>query len=112
MVKFEVSRAYVDVVRAVSDAGIAVMAHIGIRPQYIGKFGRFKAEGTTAEMGYELMSLADAMVEAGASALLIEGTAAEVAAHVTERSGGAGDQLRIRDRTAMARCSLPPISLG
>lgn len=86
MVKFEVSRAYVDVVKAVSDSGIAVMAHIGMRPQYIGKFGKFKAEGTTAEMGYELMSLAEAMVEAGASALLLEGTAAEVAAHITHRA--------------------------
>jgi len=85
MVKFEVSRAYVNVIKAVSDAGIAVMAHIGIRPQYIGKSGRFKAEGVVAEMGYELISLADAMVEAGASALLIEGAAAEVTAHVTRR---------------------------
>lgn len=85
MVKFEVSRAYTDVIKAVSDTGIAVMAHIGIRPQFIGRMGKFKAEGTTAEMAYELVLLADRMVEAGASALLIEGTAAEVAAQVTER---------------------------
>lgn len=85
MVKIEVTRAYVDVVKAVSDSGIAVMAHIGIRPQFIGKIGRFKAEGTTAEMAYELMVLAHALVDAGASALLIEGTAAEVAGQVSER---------------------------
>lgn len=85
MVKFEITRAYVDVIKAVSDAGIAVMAHIGIRPQFIGKMGEFKAEGTTAEMAYELITLAESLMEAGASALLIEGTAAEVAGRVTQR---------------------------
>ena len=48
MVKIEANRAHLDVIKAVSDAGIAVMAHIGIRPQGISKTGRFKAQGTTA----------------------------------------------------------------
>jgi len=87
MVKIEATSAYLDVIKAVSDAGIAVMAHIGIRPQSIGKVGRFKAEATTAEMAAELISLADQMVVSGASALLIEGTAAEVAQIITKRHG-------------------------
>ena len=87
LVKIEVTSSYESVVRAVSDAGISVMAHIGIRPQRILKAGRLKAEGTTAEMGNELIELADRMVEAGAGSLLIEGTAAEVAALITERVG-------------------------
>ncbi len=85
MVKIEAGSAYLDVIKAVSDAGIAVMAHIGIRPQNIGKVGRFKAEATTAEMALELINLADKMVYNGASALLIEGTAAEVAGIITDR---------------------------
>ena len=85
MVKIEVTEAHVPVVRAVSQAGIAVMAHIGIRPQNIGLIGRFKADGTTAPMGMELIHLADRLVEAGARALLIEGTATEVAQMITER---------------------------
>ena len=85
MVKIEATSPYLDVIKAVSDAGIAVMAHIGIRPQSINKFGRFKAEATTAEMAAELISLADQMVNSGASALLIEGTAAEVAEIITKR---------------------------
>lgn len=87
MVKIEATSAYLDVIKAVSDAGIAVMAHIGIRPQSIGKVGRFKAEATTAEMAAELISLSDQMVVSGASALLIEGTAAEVAQIITKRHG-------------------------
>jgi 3-methyl-2-oxobutanoate hydroxymethyltransferase len=86
MIKIEASGTYLDVVRAVSDAGMAVMAHIGIRPQSIGKVGRFKAEATTAEVGMELISLAEQMVKSGAVSLLIEGASAEVAQIITERN--------------------------
>ena len=85
MIKIEASGAYLDVIKAVSDAGMAVMAHIGIRPQSISKIGRFKAEATTAEMALELISLAEQMVYAGAGSLLLEGTAAEVAEIITKR---------------------------
>ncbi len=86
MVKIEATGAYLDVIKAVSDAGIAVMAHIGIRPQSISKVGRFKAEATTAEMAAELISLAEQMVANGAGSLLIEGAAEEVAEIITKRS--------------------------
>jgi 3-methyl-2-oxobutanoate hydroxymethyltransferase len=85
MVKIEANGAYLNVIKAVSDAGIAVMAHIGIRPQSIGKIGRFKAEATTAEIAAELVSLAEQMVDSGAASLLIEGTAAEVTEIITKR---------------------------
>ena len=85
MVKIEAASAYLDVIKAASDAGIAVMAHIGIRPQTISRIGRFRAEATTAEVAAELISLAEQMIEAGASALLLEGTAAEVAEIITSR---------------------------
>lgn len=85
MIKVEISEAYLDVVKAISDAGMAVMAHIGIRPQTIGKLGRLRAEGTTAAVAISLAELADRAVEAGAAALLVEGTAAEAAAMITRR---------------------------
>lgn len=85
MVKIEATGAHLGVVKAVSNAGIAVMAHIGIRPQSITRTGRLKAEATTAEMATELISLAEQMVNNGAGMLLIEGTAAEVAQIITER---------------------------
>jgi 3-methyl-2-oxobutanoate hydroxymethyltransferase len=86
IIKIEASSAHLDVIRAVSDAGMSVMAHIGIRPQSITKLGRLKAEGTTAEVAYELIELSEAMVKAGANSLLLEGTAREVARIVTEQS--------------------------
>ena len=85
MIKIEASEPYLNVIKAVSDAGMAVMAHIGIRPQMVAKTGKLKAEGTTAEMAVELINLAEQMVRNGASFLLLEGTAAEVSKIITER---------------------------
>jgi 3-methyl-2-oxobutanoate hydroxymethyltransferase len=85
MVKIEVSQACLDVIKTVTDAGIAVMAHIGIRPQTVAKMGKLKAEGTTAEMALELMDLAQQAIHFGADALLLEGAAAEVADIITKQ---------------------------
>lgn len=86
IVKVEATAAHLDVIKAVSDAGMAVMAHIGIRPQQVTKLGRLKAEGTTADLALELVMLAEKMITAGASSLLLEGTAREVSAIVTQNS--------------------------
>ncbi len=86
IVKIEATAAHLDVIKAVSDAGMAVMAHIGIRPQRIAKLGKLKAEGTTAELALELIELSKKMVAAGASSLLLEGTAREVSKIVTEEN--------------------------
>jgi 3-methyl-2-oxobutanoate hydroxymethyltransferase len=85
IVKVEASAAQLDTVKALSDANIPVMAHIGLRPQTIAKAGKLKAEGTTAADAYELVLLADRMVAAGATTLLLEATCREVAAIITER---------------------------
>jgi 3-methyl-2-oxobutanoate hydroxymethyltransferase len=86
MVKIEATAAYLETIKAVSDAGIPVMAHIGILPQRVVAMGRYHAEATTAEAGMALIDLAQRMIATGASALLIEGTAAEVAQIITARS--------------------------
>ena len=86
LIKIEATAAHLDVIKAVSDAGMGVMAHIGIRPQSITKLGKLKAEGTTADLAFDLITLADAMVKAGASALLLEGTAREVGRIITQRT--------------------------
>jgi 3-methyl-2-oxobutanoate hydroxymethyltransferase len=84
IVKFEVTEKQLDIVEAVSDAGIAVMAHIGIRPQSIALTGRLKAEGTTSHDAAALLETAQKMQTAGAKMLLLEGVAREAAKEVTE----------------------------
>jgi 3-methyl-2-oxobutanoate hydroxymethyltransferase len=86
IIKIEVTVAHLDVIKAVNNAGMAVMAHIGIKPQSIGKSGKFRAEATTAEQAAGLIELAEEMVKAGACSLLLEGMSAEVAKVITEQS--------------------------
>ena len=81
IVKIETSADQFDEVKAVIDAGIPVMPHLGIRPQT----GRFKAEATTADAAAELIAIAERMYDAGASILLLEGTAREIAKIITQR---------------------------
>ena len=86
IVKIEATAADLAIIKTISDAGMAVMAHIGIRPQSVAQLGRLKAEGTTAETAVELITLARQMIDAGAKMLLLEGVATEVAKIITERS--------------------------
>jgi 3-methyl-2-oxobutanoate hydroxymethyltransferase len=81
IVKIEMVEANLDTIKAMVDAGIAVMPHIGIRPQT----GKYKAEGTTAEVGAELIRFAEELYNIGAQMLLIEGTAREVAKIISEK---------------------------
>lgn len=84
IVKMEIKRSHLDIVKAVSDADIPVMAHLGIRPQSI-QMGRLKVKGAVAEEAYELISLAQDAVRAGATMLLLEGTVRETAAIITRQ---------------------------
>lgn len=80
IVKIEAGKPYLPVIKAVSDAGIPVVAHIGIRPQMID----YSAKATNTQSAIELFALAEKMIENGASSLLLEGCAAEVAEKITE----------------------------
>ncbi len=89
IVKVEASAAQLPVVKALADAGIPVMAHIGIRPQSIAKASRLKAQARDTASAAALIDLADRMLDAGADMLLLEGVAREAAAVITERSPAA-----------------------
>lgn len=86
VIKIEANGSQLGVIKAVSDAGMSVMAHIGIRPQTISKLGRLRAEGIDAQMAAELISLSEQMINSGAGSLLVEGVATEVAQLITDRS--------------------------
>ena len=81
IVKIEMVEADLDTIKAMVDANIPVMPHLGIRPQT----GKYKAEGTTAEVGAEIIRLSEELYKTGAEMLLLEGTAREVAKIVTEK---------------------------
>ncbi|KAG4220063.1 hypothetical protein PC116_g31456, partial [Phytophthora cactorum] len=73
-----------DTVKTIVDGGIAVMAHIGLRPQHISVLGGFRAQGRTAAQARSIIEDALAVQKAGAFAVLIECVPSPVAQHVTE----------------------------
>ena len=85
-VKLEVTYYHEPIVKALSEAGISVMAHIGLRPQHIDKIGQYKCHGKTISQAREIIEDAKRMEAAGATSLLLEAVTTEVAQKVTERS--------------------------
>lgn len=59
-------------VARLTEAGVAVWGHIGLKPQQVHALGRYKKFGTTPEEAEGLMTDALALEKAGAFALLIE----------------------------------------
>lgn len=62
---------------------IPVMAHIGLQPQSVEKYGGFKIQGKTDESAKQILYDAKVVEEAGAFAVVIEGVKQEVAEQVT-----------------------------
>lgn len=58
--------------RAIVDAGIPVMGHVGLTPQTAGMLGGFKTQGKTAAAAAKILSEARALQEAGCFALVFE----------------------------------------
>ena len=84
-VKLEGGRRVTDKIRAITDAGIVVIGHIGLTPQSSGQLGGFKAQGLTADSAMEMIADAEAVQEAGARFLVIEAVAPEVTKVIHER---------------------------
>lgn len=81
-VKLEVADSHGPLVRALADAGIAVVVHLGLRPQSVGVLGGYKAQGRSADAARRIVSLAAQMERDGAAAVLLEATPPEVSAAV------------------------------
>src|SRR4029077_21150675 len=69
--------------RAIVEAGIPVMAHIGLTPQSATMLGGFKTQGKTAEAALKLVEEAHAHEDAGAMSIVLEAIPAPVAARIT-----------------------------
>lgn len=72
-------------IKAILDAGIVVIGHIGLTPQSSGQIGGHKAQGRTAESAKLVIEDALAIQEAGGHMLLIEAVPPEVAGYITKK---------------------------
>jgi 3-methyl-2-oxobutanoate hydroxymethyltransferase len=83
-VKLEVSESHLPLVNALADTGIAVMAHLGLRPQSVGLLGGYRAQGKTSDEARAIVDLAVRMQRAGAAAVLVEAVPPEVGQAVVD----------------------------
>lgn len=73
----------VELVRALTDAEIPVIGHLGLTPQSVNRMGGFRVQAKTAEAVRQLKADALALAHAGAGAIVLEGVPREAAAQIT-----------------------------
>lgn len=83
-VKIEGGKERAETIKTIVDGGIAVMGHIGLRPQHISVLGGFRAQGRTAAQARQIIDDALAVQEAGAFAVVLECVPTAVAKAVTQ----------------------------
>jgi 3-methyl-2-oxobutanoate hydroxymethyltransferase len=82
-VKLEGGRKRLGAVRAILDAEIPVMGHLGLTPQSLHAMGGYKVQGREAKAAEDLEADASALVEAGCFAVVLEGVPDLVAGLIT-----------------------------
>jgi 3-methyl-2-oxobutanoate hydroxymethyltransferase len=82
-VKLEGGRNRVSAVRAIVDAEIPVMGHLGLTPQSVHVMGGYKVQGREISEATELCKDADALASAGCFAIVLEGVPDVLATRIT-----------------------------
>ena len=72
-------------IKAITDASIPVMAHLGLTPQSINAFGGFKVQGKSEEAAQKLLDDALKIQEAGAFAVVLECVPAKLAELISKK---------------------------
>ncbi len=78
-VKIEGGSKFQDTIRAITDAGIPVMGHIGLTPQTAPLWSGYRMQGTTSALGRDLLLDAQALSDAGAFSIVLEMVTDQVA---------------------------------
>jgi 3-methyl-2-oxobutanoate hydroxymethyltransferase len=85
VIKLEGGKEVADIVKAIVDAGIPVMGHIGLTPQTVSKLGGFKVQGKGEEAARGVLEDALALQEAGAWGIVLECVPEMLAKLITEK---------------------------
>ena len=83
-VKLEGGTQMAEAIRAIVNAGIPVMAHIGLTPQYVHTLGGFKVQGKDEAAREKILADARAVQDAGAFAVVLEAIPASLATEIHE----------------------------
>ena len=85
-VKLEGGTEYADRIKAITQAGIPVVAHIGLTPQSVNAMGGYRVQGKSLEQAKKLLRDAEAVEAAGAFAITLECVPAALAKMITEQT--------------------------
>ena len=94
--KLQLGKEGINIIKAVADAGVPIMSHVGLLPHKVHLLGGFKMQGRTANAAIEIIEDAKAIEYAGAIGLEIEampyevGKAVDAAVSIFTFSIGAG----------------------
>ena len=84
-VKLEGGAEVCEQIRAIVNASIPVVAHLGLTPQSVNAFGGFKVQGKSLENARRLIDDALKIQEAGACSVVLEGIPAKLADIITSK---------------------------
>jgi 3-methyl-2-oxobutanoate hydroxymethyltransferase len=84
-VKLEGGRERLEAIRAIVQAGIPVMGHLGLTPQSVHQLGGFRPQGRTARAAQRLLEDARLLEEAGCFAIVLESVPARLATLISQR---------------------------
>ena len=84
-VKLEGGAEVCDRIRAIVNASIPVVAHLGLTPQSVNAFGGFKVQGKSLDKAKKLIEDAMKIQESGACAVVLEGIPAKLADIITKK---------------------------
>ena len=76
--KLQLGKEGAHIIKAVADAGVPVMSHVGLLPHKVHLMGGFKMQGSTADAAIKIIEDAQAIEQAGAIGLEIEAMPIEV----------------------------------
>ena len=82
-IKLEGGQEFSNTIRAIVNAGIPVMAHIGLLPQSFHQMSGYKIQGKSTLEAEKILSDAVAVEKAGAFAVVLEGIPSELAEKIT-----------------------------
>jgi 3-methyl-2-oxobutanoate hydroxymethyltransferase len=82
--KLQLGKEGINIIKAVADAGVPIMSHVGLLPHKVHLLGGFKMQGRTANAAIEIIEDAKAIEYAGAIGLEIEAMPYEVGKAVDE----------------------------
>ncbi len=84
-VKLEGGRERLEAIRAIVQAGIPVMGHLGLTPQSVHQLGGFRPQGRTARAAQCLLEDALLLEEAGCFSIVLESVPGRLAALISQR---------------------------